>query len=230
MTLSVRTLLTASCALGAVMISPAAAQQAIEGVPLEDPNAALAQAEAQPLEFNFGNEVTPRFNFTPSASPAFAAPAYFGEQRGVELEFAAAGDSAGVPLDVAVAQRATLRADADGEISGGSSGSELRIGRGLVQRGNDRGENSSIYFFVADDDEALTWRFGQASNLMGRGGALALQEERVEVGDMSAGVTYERNGVQASLAYVEREVSARIGRESFSQDENFAGFTLTMRR
>ncbi len=211
------------------MISPAAAQPLVEGVALEDTNAAPAQPEEQPLKFNFGNEVSPRFHFSPSTSPAFAAPSYFGERRGVELEFAAAGDSAGVPLDFAVAQRATLRADDDGEINSGSSGSELRIGRGLVQRDNERGQNSSIYFFVADDDEALTWRFGQASNLTGRGGALALQE-RVEVGDMSAGVTYERNGIQASLAYVEREVSARIGRESFSQDENFAGFTLTMRR
>jgi hypothetical protein len=36
--------------------------------------------------------------------------------------------------------------------------------------------------------------------------------------------------VQASLAYVEREVNVRTGSQNFSQDERFAGFTLTMRR
>jgi hypothetical protein len=47
---------------------------------------------------------------------------------------------------------------------------------------------------------------------------------------MAAGVTYERNGVQASLAYVEREESTRVGRESYTQEQAFTGVTLTMRR
>jgi hypothetical protein len=50
------------------------------------------------------------------------------------------------------------------------------------------------------------------------------------VGDLAAGVTYERNGVQASLAYVEREESTRIGRQNYSQEQNFTGVTVTMRR
>jgi hypothetical protein len=83
--------------------------------------------------------------------------------------------------------------------------------------------------FVASDDEALTWQPGVRSEFGGQGASLALQD-RVEVGDLSAGVTYERNGVQASLAYVEREESARIGQQNFSQDESFTGVTVTMRR
>ena len=55
-------------------------------------------------------------------------------------------------------------------------------------------------------------------------------QDRVEVGDMSVGVTYERNGVQASLAYVEREEATTVGNETFNQDQSFAGVTLTMRR
>jgi hypothetical protein len=47
---------------------------------------------------------------------------------------------------------------------------------------------------------------------------------------MSVGVTYERSGVQASLAYVEREESTTVGNQSFSQDESFTGLTVTMRR
>jgi hypothetical protein len=47
---------------------------------------------------------------------------------------------------------------------------------------------------------------------------------------MSAGVTYERNGIQASLAYVEREESTRVGNQNFTQEEAFTGVTVTMRR
>jgi hypothetical protein len=55
-------------------------------------------------------------------------------------------------------------------------------------------------------------------------------QDRVEIGDMQVGITYERYGIQASLAYVEREISVRtVGSQGFKQDENFAGFTLTMR-
>ncbi|MEQ1707634.1 MAG: hypothetical protein ABL864_04815 [Terricaulis sp.] len=145
------------------------------------------------------------------------------EIRRLELEFSAGGGDA--PFDIAVAQRATLGANADGELALQGGGSEVRVGRGLVQRGdNRRGEAASVYMFVASDNEALTWQPGGS-----QGAALAL-EERVEVGDVSAGVTYERGGVQASLAYVEREASAQIGRESYSQDESFTGLTVTMRR
>ena len=36
--------------------------------------------------------------------------------------------------------------------------------------------------------------------------------------------------MQASIAYVEREVSAQVGRDSYSREENFTGVTVTMRR
>lgn len=83
--------------------------------------------------------------------------------------------------------------------------------------------------FVASDNEALTWQPGQRSEFGGDGSGVRMQD-RVEVGDMSVGVTYERNGVQASLAYVEREEATTVGNETFSQDQSFAGVTLTMRR
>lgn len=143
--------------------------------------------------------------------------------RRVELEFAA-GDG---DLDVSFAQRASL-GSAGGDISHEGRGSEVRIGRGLV-REDDRQQRNATYMFVASDDEALTWQPGQRSELGGAGPALQLQD-RVTVGDMSVGVTYERNGVQASLAYVEREEQTTVGTQSFSQDESFAGVTVTMRR
>lgn len=148
--------------------------------------------------------------------------------RRLELQLSAGGGDA--PVDVSLAQRATLGADANGDLDRRGSGSELRVGRNLVERrGNAAQGGSSVYMFVASDNEALTWRPGARSEFGGRGEAFALQEQ-VEVGDMSAGVTYERNGVQASLAYVEREESTRIGNESYRHDQSFTGITVTMRR
>ena len=163
----------------------------------------------------------------------FAAPTEGTEApppRRLELEFAATGESAGLPLDISVAQRASIGSGAGGDINREGRGSEVRVGRGLVQQREGAAGGSSMYMFVASDDEALTWSPGQRSEFGGadRGG-FALQD-RVEVGDVSAGVTYERGNVQASIAYVEREVSATVGRESFSKDESFTGVTLTMRR
>ena len=145
--------------------------------------------------------------------------------RRVEVEFAASdGD-----LDVSFAQRASLGAGPDGEVDRAGRGSEVRIGRGLVQQENQNQRGSSTYVFVASDNEALTWQPGQRSEFGGDGSGVRMQD-RVEVGDMSVGVTYERNGVQASLAYVEREEATTVGNETFSQDQSFAGVTLTMRR
>jgi hypothetical protein len=123
-----------------------------------------------------------------------------------------------------------MGANSNGDLDREGRGSEVRIGRGLVQQDKDRGDGSSVYMFVASDDEALTWSPGQRTEFGGpRSGGFSLQE-RVEVGDVSAGVTYERGNVQASLAYVEREVSTQVGRDSYSQDESFTGVTVTMRR
>ncbi|MGE0739915.1 MAG: hypothetical protein AB7O98_01130 [Hyphomonadaceae bacterium] len=146
--------------------------------------------------------------------------------RRLELELAAGGGDS--PVDVSIAQRASLGANAEGDIDRSGSGSELRVGRGIVDRREGSGDNT-VYMFVASDNEALTWQPGTRSEFGGQGSSVALQD-RVEVGDLSAGVTYERNGIQASLAYVEREESTRVGQQSFSQDESFTGLTVTMRR
>ena len=55
-------------------------------------------------------------------------------------------------------------------------------------------------------------------------------QDRVEIGDVQAGVTYEVYGIQTSLAYVQRKMRTRVGANTYVQDENFAGITVTMRR
>ncbi|MEZ5994830.1 MAG: hypothetical protein R3C25_03675 [Hyphomonadaceae bacterium] len=144
--------------------------------------------------------------------------------RRVEVEVAAGEENLGVSF----AQRATL-GGGDGGMNRQGQGSELRVGRGLVRARNAGDGGASTYVFVASEDEALTWQPGSRNEFGGQGASLALQD-RVEVGDLSAGVTYERDGIQASLAYVERQQSTVVGNQGFSQDERFAGVTLTMRR
>ena len=144
----------------------------------------------------------------------------------IELQFAAGVD--GAPLEVAVAQRASRGDISEGRFDRRGNGSELRVGRGLVERRGAPGVQS-IYAFLASDDEALTWQPGVRNEFGVRGGSIALQDQ-VQIGDHSAGVTYQREGMQASFAYVERQESSRVGQQSYSLDQSFAGFTVTMRR
>lgn len=175
---------------------------------------AQAEEEAQ-VELSITEHGAVRF--TPEDPSSEIAP-----QR-LELQLSGSGG----PLDFAIAQRASLGSNADGDVVLHQRGSEVRVGRGLLRQRETGG--ASTYVFVASDDEALTWQPGSRSEFGGQGNRLAL-ESRTNVGDLSAGVTYERDGVQASLAYVEREASTRVGQQSFSQDESFTGVTVTMRR
>jgi hypothetical protein len=220
---SLRTALAAGCALAVGLAGAAFAQEGPpDPVSFEDPAARLA-GESAPSVSLMVQDPNPRF--APIAAPYADGTA----RRGLELEVAAGGGDS--PLDISVSQRASLGADANGDISRRGSGSEVRIGRGLVNDEGARTQNggTAVYAFVASDDEALTWQPGSRSEFGGQGSSVQLQEQ-VEIGDMSVGVTYERNGVQASLAYVEREESTRVGVSHFSQDTSFTGVTVTMRR
>ncbi|MEZ5959834.1 MAG: hypothetical protein R3C30_05335 [Hyphomonadaceae bacterium] len=226
-----RTALLASGALAVAALfglSNAAAQDAAPAAD-QATTAAEPQTEGAQVDFTDHQTILRRSNVSVRSDvaqrfgPASAVAETAEGPRRLEVEFAA-GDG---DLDIAFAQRASLP-NADGERQG--RGSEVRIGRGLVQQDDDDNrQGSSTYVFVASDNEALTWQPGQRSEFGGQGPALQLQD-RVTVGDMSVGVTYERNGIQASLAYVEREESATIGNETYNQDGSFTGLTVTMRR
>jgi hypothetical protein len=187
-------------------------------VDFRDPNAPIsAQAGAVSISARENGE-----RFAPSGPAETRGDS---DPRQVELQIAAGRHQTGAPVDVSFAHRTTFDQDSDRQ----GHGSEVRVGRGLVQQ--DRRENhhgSSVYAFVSSDDQALTWRPGARSEFGGSGSSIALQNQ-VQVGDRAAGVTYERDGVQASLAYVERDVSTHVGERNYSQDENFAGVTVTMR-
>jgi hypothetical protein len=219
---ALRTALIAGGALAATLVGAtfAGAQDASSQVDFTDPVAAIREGEGAALNLSVSDGAAQRF--TPGDRRDAEA-----DQRRLEVELAAGGGDS--PIDVSIAQRASLGADANGDLARRGSGSELRVGRGLVRERGAEDSEPSVYMFVASDDEALTWQPGARSEFGGRGASLSLQD-RVEVGDVSAGVTYEANGVQASLAYVEREEATRVGTQHFSQDESFTGVTVTMRR
>lgn len=219
-----RTALLAGGALVATAFggSFANAQEALESgqIDFADPAVALTSPEAPTLQLEVDGNATRRFDNLSTAHDDEGP-------RRVEVELAAGGRNS--LIDISIAQRASLGANSDGEVDRTGSGSELRVGRGLVDRRESDGANRSVYMFVASEDEALTWQPGVRSDFGGQGSSVSLQD-RVEVGDLAAGVTYERNGVQTSLAYVEREESTRVGRKNYSQDQSFTGVTVTMRR
>ncbi|HYD86589.1 MAG TPA: hypothetical protein VEA80_03880 [Vitreimonas sp.] len=180
-----------------------------------------SEAFADRFDLSFGEASDPRFiNFAPSPSGDDAANR--SDYRRYEVELVA---HAGAGFDVAFAQRAGLGFNRHGDLERESRGSELRFGR---VRSDEPSSEPTWYFFAASEDEALTWRPGVRNDFGGRGSSFTVQD-RVEIGDMQAGVTYERDGWQASVAYVQREVSVRTGARTISHDEDFTGLTLTMR-
>lgn len=185
-----------------------------------DSAAQIADAEA-PAPITGPFSISLADNTAPFASAADGDSA---AAQPVELQLSLGREQTGAPVDVAFAHRGIVGPDDARR----AHGAEVRVGRGLVaSEGNDRG-TPSIYAFVSSDDQALTWRPGQRSEFGGPGTSVAI-ENQVQVGDQAAGIAYEHNGVQAALAYVERRESTRVGRQSFSQDQNFAGVTVTVR-
>lgn len=194
---------------------------AVEGVDFVDPNSAFEDRRFE-------------LRIDPASNARFANLNDYSERRADRgdgsrrYEFAVTARAADT-IDVSLAQRAGLGVNENGDIQSASRGTELRLGR-LVSSRRERGRAASPnwYIFAASDDEALTWRPGVRNEFGGTGASLGL-EDRVDIGDLQAGVTYEQDGWQASLAYVERDYSIRRGSRTTSREENFTGVTWTMR-
>lgn len=200
--------------------APGASFVAIDGVSFADPMYAFG---GERFEISIGEGASPRFaELSSTASRSGDGQEY----RRYEVALVARAPAG---LDVAFAQRGGLGFNDQGDIESQSRSSELRLGRGLrsLPR-NTPSSTPTIYAFAASEDEALIWRPGMRSAFGGTGASLALQD-RVEIGNLQAGVTYEVNGLQASLAYVEREVSVRAGGRTVSENQEFTGVTVTMR-
>ncbi len=200
--------------------APSVSTDAIDGVSFVDP---AHEFGVDRFQINVGSGAGARFaHLSPSQRPSGEAQDY----RRYEVALIA---RAAAGLDVAFAQRGGLGFNDQGDIESESRSSELRLGRGLRNLPRNQPSTSPTWYaFAASEDEALIWRPGSRSAFGGAGSSIALQD-RVEIGNLQAGITYEVNGLQASLAYIEREISVRSGAQTLTQDEDFTGFTLTMR-
>ena len=147
--------------------------------------------------------------------------------RGIELSLVASG---GGGFDVSFAQSAGIGVNDNGDIARETRSAEVRLGRGLREMRRDQPSSEpKWYIFAASEDEALIWQPGSRGEFGSSGESGFALQDRVELGDLQAGITYERNGWQASLAYVEREISVRSGARTFTRTTDFTGVTLTMR-
>ncbi len=198
---------------------PSASLIGVDDVSFADPSSAFPNR----FELSLSEGAEARFA---SLGPGESSMRAERDNRRYELSVVA---SAAAGFDLAFAQRGGVSFNAHGDIERQSRGSELRLGRGLRSMPRDQPSSApKWYFFAASEDEALIWRPGTRNEFGSSQGGFALQD-RVEIGDRQAGVTYEANGWQTSLVYVEREISVRSGHENYNQDEDFVGFTLTMR-
>lgn len=183
----------------------------------------VALAPVRP-ETSFSVRAEPSYRLNTSLDRAAPTPATIGSgdfEPGFSGEVSAATESP-VGLDIGFTQRASLQTDAFGERS--SRGAEVRIGRrlrGLVAEFEQpTWDRPTWYFFAASDGQALTWT-------PNAGGSRPLRvQDRVTVGDIQAGLSIQASGLQASLTYLQREVS----NAQRSDTQHFAGVSLTLRR
>lgn len=214
----------------AVAYDGASSVAAFDGVSFSDPSDDFSRGRGGPaINLSVGEADAPRFlSFGRTRDDSSDRDS----SRGYQVALGANG-FAGLPVDVSIAQSASVGADSSGDIFREGRSAELRLGRGLGTRSRSRSwDEPAWYFFAASEDEAITWAPGASrTEFGGAGGPSFALQDQVEIGDIQAGITYETGPLQASLAYVEREVSVRTaGSRTLSQDESFTGITLTMRR
>lgn len=183
---------------------------AIDGVSFVDPT---TQNPLAPI----GGAPTLNLSASDSGAPRFAqfnsAPQH-GEDasQNYEVALTAARGTYGLPMDVSIAHHTSLGFTPDGDLARQGGGSEVRLGRGLSRlhrKSRSSWDHPAFYVFAASDNEALTWA-PTSSGPGGRSAGFALQDQ-IRIGDSQAGLTYEAGPFQASLAYVQRKVSARTG-------------------
>lgn len=142
-----------------------------------------------------------------------------------EVAFSAPSEKTGLTFDVGVAPRIAVRED--GEVLTQRFGGEVRIGKDFNLL-DSNGQPQGWYIFAGADGEALIWdadRNGFSPTL----DDMALTDQ-VTVGDLQAGISIQRAGGQLSLSYIRREVKYRDRNGGFSENEDFAGISFTMRR
>lgn len=124
-------------------------------------------------------------------------------------------------LDVGISPRAGLGLGRDGTAVG--AGATIRVGDYL---GDDFHRRPKWWIFAGADREALLYNPSEGfdfSNGMA-------YEDVAMVGDAQAGIAMRMGPADFSVAYVQRETTYSLPHQSWDQREDFAAFSLTMRR
>ncbi len=141
-----------------------------------------------------------------------------------EVSLSAPAAVTGLGFDVGVAPRVSFTRD--GAFATRRIGGEVRIGQNFDKRGQGV-PGSSWYLFAGGDGEALVWEPALEASISVTDMAL---RDKVTVGDIQAGVSFQRGPGQVSFSYIRREVEYRERNLGASENENFAGVTFTIRR
>lgn len=152
-----------------------------------------------------------------------AEPLEFERNFSAELALSAPRERTGLDFDLGIAPRLSLRDE--GAFEKRSIGAEVRLGQALEATGAQPA--GGWYVFAGADGEALVWETGD------RGftdvSAMKIRDQ-VTVGDLQAGFAVHRGGGQLSLSYIRREVEYRDRNGGFSENEDFAGVSFTLKR
>jgi len=163
--------------------------------------------------------------------PSTALVAMPGSGEWQPLEISIAGPAASSGLDFSVSRRAGSEQGPNGQAT--TAGAELRIGQRLTAnmarfRSPSSWSQPAWYIFAASDGQALTYTPSNDPEALNRNFRL---QDRVNIGDIQAGISMEAAGLQASLSYVQREVTTMdVIRHEERSREDFTGLTLTWRR
>lgn len=152
-----------------------------------------------------------------------AEPLEFERDFSAELALSAPRERTGLDFDLGIAPRLTLRDE--GAFEKRSIGAEVRLGQALEANG--ARPAGGWYVFAGADGEALVWETGDR----GFADVSAMKiRDQVTVGDLQAGFAVHRGGGQLSLSYIRREVEYRDRNGGFSENEDFAGVSFTLKR
>ena len=156
---------------------------------------------------------------------SITAPRQAERKIAAELAISAPRELTGLNFDVGLAPR--IAVEEEGELTAQRVGGEVRIGQNFDRRG-ETAEMDGWYIFAGADGEALVWDAGE-SGFSPRLGDMMLTDQ-VTIGDMQAGISMQRAGGELSFSYIRREVSYSDRNGGFSETEDFAGVSFTMRR
>ncbi len=191
------------------------------------------EAYAQPIELSSGDTFSTLRLYSSSALTGLAADREQDSLSPVprdarnltaEISLSAGANRTGLGFDVGVAPRVSF--SRDGAFAARRIGGEVRIGQNFDKRG-DGAPGNSWYLFAGADGEALVWEPDEVGAMSVADMAL---RDKVTVGDIQAGVSFQKGPGQISFSYIRREVEYRERNLGASENEDFAGISFTIRR